>query len=208
MVIIRHDLNDANVVDAQVGGDTTCGQPYSPDFFNGWGDANYAGYEQINIQNQADVADWPCFSKYYVTLPLGAVPPGKVIISAKLKMFLFGNSGQGWEPPPQPSLIQVLTVGEDWDENTITWNNAPLALENVGGTWVDPVEAFPGWLGIPYEWDVSGAVAEAYQTGEPLRLALYSADGAIHSGKYFISSDTGEWNADGRPTLSVVWGEP
>jgi hypothetical protein len=123
-------------------------------------------------------------------------------------MFLFGNSGQGWEPVPQPSLIQVLTVREDWNENTITWNTAPLAIENVSSAWVDPVEAFPDWPGIPYEWDVSGAVAEAYQTGEPLRLVLYSADGAIHSGKYFSSSDTDEWNADGRPTLSVTWGEP
>jgi hypothetical protein len=205
-VTIRHGLNGANVVDAHVGGHTNCGGPFWPDFFNGWGDANYAGYDQINIQNQADVADWPCFSKYYVTFPLNAIPQGKVILSSKLKLFLFGNSGQGWQPAPRPSLIQVLLVKDDWNENTITWNNAPLAVQNVSQTWVYPVDEFPGYPGIPYEWDVSQATADAYESGEPLRLVLYSSDGAIHSGKYFYSSDVGEWNAEGRPTLTVVWG--
>jgi hypothetical protein len=207
-VMIRHKYNAAEVIDSHVGGHTTCGQPYWSDIFNGWGEANYAGYEQINIQNQADVADWPCFSKYYVTFPLNAIPRGKIILSATLRLYEFGNSGQGWEPPPQPSLIQVLTVKQDWEESTITWNNAPSAFENVANTWVDPVDEFPGWPGIPWEWDVSKAVDGAYEAGEPLRLVLYSSDAAIHSGKYFISSDTGDWNAEGRPTLEVSWGDP
>jgi hypothetical protein len=37
---------------------------------------------------------------------------------------------------------------------------------------------------------------------------LYSADDDYNSGKYFVSSDTGDWNATGRPTLQVVWGNP
>ena len=73
--------------------------------------------------------------------------------------------------------------------------------ENYGGTWVQPVQtAGPG----PYSWDVSRALAGAYQAGEPLRLVLYSIDGERHTGKYF-------WSADGAgehgPTLAVVWGE-
>lgn len=46
-------------------------------------------------------------------------------------------------PAPQPSYIQVLTVDQDWNENTLTWNNAPLAAENITGTWVDPLPFFP-----------------------------------------------------------------
>jgi hypothetical protein len=207
-VTIRHGLDGVQVVDGHVGGDTTCGQPYWPNFFDGWGDANYTGYEQVNVQNQSDVADWPCFSKFYLTFPLDRIPAGKEILSATLRLHLFGNSGQGWDPPPQSSLIQVLTVLEAWDENTLTWNNAPLAYENVARTWVYPVDEFPGWPGVPYNFELSRAVAAANANGEPLRLVLYSADAAIHSGKYFISSDTGEWNAQGRPTLEVVWGQP
>ncbi|MBI4136482.1 hypothetical protein HY469_00310, partial [Candidatus Roizmanbacteria bacterium] len=117
-VTIRHNLNNDIVSDASVGGRTICGAPFDyvdpaiPDFFNGWGDATEADYdgihrEQINIQNQTDVADWPCFSKYYVTFPLNQIPAGKKIVSAQLTMHEFGGSN-----PSQatPSLIQVHSV--------------------------------------------------------------------------------------------------
>ena len=56
--------------------------------------------------------------------------------------------------------------------------------------------------------NISLAVAQAYANGEPLRLVLYSADSDYHSGKYFVASGTGEWNAVGRPTVTVEWGNP
>ena len=199
-VTIRHKLDGATVVDAAVGGGTLCGSGL--DFWSEWGEANYAGATDFNIQNQSDVADWPCFSKYYVTFPLDALPSGKVVLSATLTLHQFGGSDPS---QAEPSYIQVFTVGEAWDETTLTWNNAPLAVENVSAAWVDPT-AFPGWPGLPRQWDVTGAVAQAYAEGRPLRLVLYSADGPYHSGKYFVSSDTGDWNAEGRPTLTVVYG--
>ena len=64
------------------------------------------------------------------------------------------------------------------------------------------------WPGVPHHWDVSYAATKAYAAGTPLRLALYSGDGAYHSGRYFVSSDTGDWNAEGRPTLRVTLGLP
>jgi hypothetical protein len=201
---IRHGLNGVTVTDGHVGGHTNCGKDFDPDYFNGWGDANYAGYGQINIQNQWDVADWPCFSKFYLTFPLDSLPDDKTFHSASLTMHQFGSA---WGAEVEPSFIQVLTVAEDWLEDTLTWNNAPLAVENISGTWVEPI-GFPGWPGIPRRWDVSQAVAQALTAGEPLRLVLYSADGAYHSGRYFSSSDTGEWNAVARPTLNVIWGVP
>ncbi len=109
-----------------------------------------------------------------------------------------------WGEPPN-SYIQVFTVGEDWDEATLTWNNAPIAVENIAGTWVYPRDySLPDQ---PYHWNVTGAVDDAYLTGQPLRLALYSADGERHSGKYFWTSDTDDWGGSVRPTLKVVWGE-
>lgn len=202
-VTIREGLNGARVVDAHVGGHTTCGQPYAPNYFSGWGDANYAGFEQVNVQNQSDVSDWPCFSKFYITFPLDAVPRGKVLLSASLRVYQFGGSDPA---EAYDSLIQVLTVGSGWEESSLTWNSAPLALENIGGQWVEPLTSFPGWPGVAVDWDVSRAAAQALEAGLPLRLALYSADTAMHSGKYFISSDTEDWNAKGRPTLTVTWG--
>jgi hypothetical protein len=87
---------------------------------------------------------------------------------------------------------------------SITWNNAPLSGENLSAAWVDILDGFPGWPGVPREWDVSRAVAQAYAADAPLRIALYSADAAYHSGKYFSLSDTEDWNAVARPTLEVV----
>lgn len=201
-VVIRHQLNGATVKDAAVGGYTKCGDGL--DYWTEWGEASDPGRPDFNIQNQLDIADWPCFSKYYVTFPLDAIPRGKVILSATLTLHLMGNAG----PNPPRSWIQVLTVDQDWDDRTLTWNNAPPAAENLGGAWVDPVVNWSGWPGIPYTWDVTLAVAQAYAAGQPLRLALYSADRDYHSGKYFVSSDTGDWNDEGRPTLTVRWGEP
>jgi hypothetical protein len=104
--------------------------------------------------------------------------------------------------------MQVLSVDQSWDENTITWNNAPLARENLGGTWIPPVWDTPvPYPGIPYHWDVSRAVAEAYAAGEPLRLAVYSSNSSFSNGRYFASSEFDETGAIGRPTLQVSWGD-
>jgi hypothetical protein len=150
------------------------------------------------------VADWPCFAKYYVTFPLDSIPRSKTIVSATLTLHQFGNAGGA---QAQPSWIQVLVASEDWGEDTITWNNAPLAAENIGGSWVNPITDWQGWPGVPRTWNITYAVARAYARGEPLRLILYSADSAYHSGKYFVSSDTGDWNIEGRPRLDVQWGD-
>jgi hypothetical protein len=207
-VTIRHGLDGAVVPDADVGGSSVCGEPAAPGFFPTWGDLNYAGKDFVNIQNQSDVADWPCFSRYYVTFPLNTLPAGQVILSATLTLYQFGNAGEGWDPDPQPSLIQVLTVGADWDEATMTWNNSPLAQENISATWAEPLPSFPPLPGMPVRWDISGAVAQAHAERIPLRLALYEADWDYHSGKYFYSSDQDEWNALGRPTLTIALGSP
>jgi hypothetical protein len=204
-VTIRHKLNGAVVKDGHVGGSIDCGQAFNPNFFNGWGDANYAGAQQVNIQNQANLGDWPCFSKFYVTFPLEAIPSGKIIRAATLTLYQFGNSDPS---SAYGSVIQVLTVAEDWDETTLTWNNAPYAWENVSQTWVNPLPGFPGLPGVPNNWDLTRAVAEAYQKGIPLRLVLYDSDYYMHSGKYFYSSDVDDGMPTSRPRLVVDWGNP
>ncbi len=212
-VTIRNKLNGAVVTDGGVGGYTTCGDGL--DYWSQWGEkvydtyydqqtGQYQKYGDFNIQNQSKIADWPCFSKYYVTFPLNTIPTGQAILSATLTLHEFGGSGDPGQAGP--SLIQVMTVDDNWDKASLSWNSAPLAHENISQAWVSPVTNFPGWPGVPYTWDVSLAAAQAYAAGKPLRLVLYTADDAFHSGKYFISSDTGDWNAAGRPALNVTWG--
>ncbi|CAG0937089.1 hypothetical protein TFLX_05995 [Thermoflexales bacterium] len=207
---IRHLLNGVNVPDAAVGGtiNNMCQVDPAGYIWNGWANFSDPHNMQVNVQNQRGIADWPCFAKYFITFPLGTVPTGKVILSATLTLHQFGNPGIGWGDPPEPSYLQILTVGQGWDENTLTWNTAPMARENVSAAWVDPLTAYGGDPGVPRTWNVSRAVAEAYHAGEPLSLAVYSADWPLHSGRYFWSSDHDEHPAEARPTLQVYWGDP
>jgi len=205
-VAIRHGENGAIVPDADVGGSSSCGAPAEPDFFPTWGSLNWAGKIFLNVQNLGWISEWPCFSRYYVTFPLDQVPAGKAILSAQLTLYQNGNAGEGETPGPTPSLIQVSTVADAWQESTITWNNAPPAMENIDSLWVPPLDATPPWPGIARQWDVSAAVAEAYASGNPVRLAVYSPAWDFHSGRYFFSSDISD--IAGRPTLTVTWGEP
>jgi hypothetical protein len=175
------------------------------DHWNQWENTSYPGYTQINIQNQWDISDYPCFSKFFITFPLVSIPPSQVILTATVKMYLFGGSGGDPYGDPPDSYIQVFTVAEDWNEATLTWNNAPLAVENISGTWVHPLDGID-WVG--YTWDVSRGVAQAHTAGEPLRLAFYSTDGERHAGKYFFSSDVDDYLAEIRPTLVVTSGLP
>jgi hypothetical protein len=199
--VVRQGLNGSVVQDAVVGGNTLCGGSLS-DYFVQWGNLNYAHVPVFNVQNVEHVSEWPCFSKVFTTFPLTSLPTGKEIISATLTLHHSGNPG----PAPESAYIQVLTVDQDWNENTITWNNAPAVRENLGGVWIAPLQQAAPYPGIPYHWDVSRAVAEAYMAGEPLRLAIYSASSPFHNGRYFFSSDVEDLNAVGRPTLTIAWG--
>jgi hypothetical protein len=111
-VTIRQGLNGAIVPDAGVGGTIGALCPGSLNYiWNQWGTANFAGANGVNVQNQLNIADWPCFSKYYLTFPLSGVPSGKSIQSATLTLHQWGGSDPNLA---QPSLVQVLTVAEDW----------------------------------------------------------------------------------------------
>jgi len=201
---IRHGLDGAVVTDAMVGGGSTCAEGL--DFFTQWGAANHAHSTTLVVQNQGDVADWPCFSKFYVDFPLSSLPAGRAVAAATLTVYQFGGSD-----PTQAlrSLVQVSTVSDSWDEESITWNTAPLATENVSRAWVDPITAPLPWPGAARTWNLTWAAAQAYAAGQPvLRLVFYAADGAYHSGKYFTASETGDWNAMGRPTLEIVLADP
>lgn len=191
------------VEDASVGGYATCGDN-GRDKWTEWGNRVYNSPPENQvavIQNQQLIADWPCFSRYYITFPLGQIPNGKVILSAKLTMMHFGGSNLA---EAKPSYIQVFRINQPWNPGTISWNNAPQAVENYPGIWVEPYDVIvSGAPAVARTWDVTRAMVDVYGTGEPLRLALYSADRAMHSGKYFNSSETGS-----PPTLTIEWGNP
>ena len=206
MYTIRNGLNNQVVNDGMVGGSLGCGNnvPVS-NIWNQLENTSYSGAVHINIQNEADVSDWNCFSKFYITFPLSSLAHGQGVINAKVTLYEYGNSGP--QGVPDPSYIQVATVNQDWSPATLTWNNAPQVQENVYTMRVNTKSkpVLP-WPGLAVTWDVSSAAAAAYAAGQPLRLVFYSVDNQHNAGKYFTSSSVGNWDANGRPTLQVTLG--
>jgi len=199
---IRNGLHNQVVTDGMVGGSLGCFNKGN----NRWtqlGGQSYPGADRINIQNEWDISDFNCFSKFYISFPINSLPAGKGVVSAKVTLYEYGNAGQRGKS--NPSLIQVASVNEGWNPATLSWNNAPLVKENISRTVVNTVSGSTVY-GVPYTWDVSKALADAYASGQPLRLVFYSSDSAYSTGKYFFSSTIAAWNANSRPTLQATLG--
>ena len=199
---IRNGLNNQVVTDGMVGGSLGC---YNKGLnrWTGLGGQSYPAATRFNIQNEWDISDWNCFSKFYLSFPLTSLSAGKGVVSAKVTLHEYGGSGT--KGTPTPSLIQVASVNEGWNPAMLAWNNAPLVKENISRTVVNTVSN-PTPYGQPYSWDVSKALADAYAAGQPLRLVFYSSDSPYNTGKYFFSSTIPDWNATGRPTLQATLG--
>jgi len=201
---IRNKLNNQVVTDGMVGGSLSCGMR-GLNRWTQWGTQSYPGATRVNLQNETFISDWNCFSKFYVTFPISSLPTGQKVVNAQVTLFEYGNAGP--QGQPNPSYIQVATIGEDWNPATLSWNNAPMVQENIStilvNTKTKSVVPLPG---LAITWDVSIAVAQAYAAGQPVRLVFYTPADQHNSGKYFFSSTIGDWNAAGRPTLQVTLG--
>ena len=165
--------------------------------------ATSGGSNHVNVQMQWDVADWPCYAKYYAAWSLGELPAGAEVISATVELRQFGNPGfsPGYaDDGTKDTVMQVFEVDKPWQEDTITWDNAPVPQENTSRTLVQPLPGdcapTPYWYcspGIPYQFDVTEIVRRAQAEGRNwASLALYTAAGQYHSGKYFYSREGAE----------------
>jgi len=181
----------------------------------GGSEINHGNDERLFVGSETAPTHFPFFNKSFLRFSLDDIPPNKEIISATLTLHHWGNAGQD-SGLARPSWVSLFTINDPWDEMAITWNNAPLAQENIAATWIYPLSSFPGWPGVAYDWDATQAVAEAYTANDPVSMAIYSSDNARDTTKYLTSSEMGitdppahwNWNEEGRPTLTVVWGEP
>jgi len=212
----RATVKDTSVVeDAWVGGGAWCGGGHE-----GGADTNHGGFKpdgsvkerELFVGSEVAVTHLPCFSKSFMRFYLDDVPADKSIISATLTLHHWGNSGDPNasrdEDRPHNSYVWLYSISDPWTEMGITWNNAPMTQENFGRVRITPLSSMPDWPGIPYTWDATEAVAAAYAAGQPVDLAVYDSARERNTSKYFTSSETGDWNTEGRPTLTVAWGSP
>jgi hypothetical protein len=186
------------------GGSTLCGAPNDTDTtlrFSQWGVRNWLttpGDDPriATLQNQADVADFPCFSRVYQDYVL--TPRAGYVISATLTLTAVGHSGYSTQVP-YPVLDQLAETGP-FASNALTWNNAPPLIRNVVSAWV-PGSGYPQAI----SFDVTQAVARALAAHSDLYLVQYTGEESISSGIYFASINnpaTGQ-----RPQLHIVWGD-
>jgi hypothetical protein len=189
---------DDTVQDAWLGGGGTCSGGHE-----GGSEINHGHDPGLFVGSETAPTHFPCFNKSYLRFSLAAIPPGKTIISATLRLYHWGNADPDLA---QPSWVHLFNILDPWGELTIHWNNAPLPQENIAATWIYP-NPEGSWPGNPYDWVATQAVAEAYAAGHPVSLAIYGSDSEQHSTKYLTSSEADDWDAVGRPTLTVVWGQ-
>jgi hypothetical protein len=195
------ETDNDSVVDAWMGGGGLCSSGHE-----GGTEINHGDDDRLFVGTETQPTHFPCFNKSYLRFSLNAIPPGKVIVSATLTLHLWGSADPSLA---QPSWVHLFSIRDPWDEMTIHWNNAPMAWENVSAQWLNKYSK-PQivWPGDAYTWDATKAVAEAYADGRPVSLAIYGSDTAQHSSKYLTSSEVGNWDVEGRPTLRIVWGSP
>lgn len=219
-ITIRQGLGDTMVENASVGAsEVLCSGDDDYNFGDGpnsWGGNTERSY--LHVQNQGDYADWPCFARLYLKFPLADLPTDKVVLAAALRLHHKQPTSAGAEG--ERSLIQAFWVGDllqdgqtPWTTANITWNTAPIALENLAGCWGDRTGNMDvGWDALPaWTWDVTRAVARRATDGAAeVSFALASADTDYHTGKEFVRSDDfADWgDPTQRPTLDVLVAEP
>jgi hypothetical protein len=170
----------------------------------------------FHVQEQADYADWPCFARAYVRFPLDGIAESAVVVSAQLVMHHKQPTSGGDEG--ERSLVHVFHVGNGlrgrdvlWSEENLTWNDAPLPIENLAATWGDRTGVTQtGWDDLPeWRWDVTRAVRRAWAE-RAVSFALQSSDSEYHTGKEFVrSEDFPDWgDPTQRPRLDLVLADP
>lgn len=187
------------VDDAHVGGAFDCGVTEKPDFFPTWGDVSYPQAPQINIQNQMNTEDWPCFSRYMIWFDIPVGLDRKMVSNATIIMHQFGEAGHAW---PHNSLefipdsnIQAIWVEQP--EPPYTWNNTPEIKAHLSTTYVPSRNEVFVNPPVAHEFDITYAIKNA--DGNRVAILLYSADWDIHSGKYFYGSYADVY----RPEISI-----
>src|SRR3989442_13948746 len=93
------------------------------------GGQSYSGATRVNIQNEWDISDWNCFSKFYISFPLTSLPGGKVVVSARVTLYEYGNAGQVGKA--NPSLIEVASENQGWNAATLSWNTRPYEHDTI-----------------------------------------------------------------------------
>ena len=135
------------------------------------------------------ISDSVC--RTYLKFDLSSIPVGKTIVSARLRL----NSG--FVSYPYPQIGARYLVNDNWDEMTLTWNNAP--------TEFSPVAADTVTISIGDNfWTLTDDVEAAYWDDGIYSVVFVSADEALAVGACFSSEEV--IDPEQRPYLEIEFG--
>jgi uncharacterized membrane protein len=146
--------------------------------------------------------------RVYLKFDLSKIPSGATIDSAVLMLNSRYGPSTGVSPyPPTWHLVDARPVNnDDWDEWTITWNNAPQPEDTVLDTDNFQADDYVGefaWC----SWDVTSYVVSQITGGDKtISIALVGQnEGLYNSAGWFYSKDAGPTYTDRFPRLQVNW---
>jgi hypothetical protein len=157
-------------------------------------DTNYGTYEYFAIGNTAG----PFIGRAYLQFNLGALPTSAIIVSANLRLYQFLTFGT------KDFMLELHQVTENWNEETITWNNQPgylPTLESISPVVVDAIT----WL----SWDISTLLQDWLNGSiDNHGIVLKDTDEAL--GDTYIWCRSSNYTADPalRPKIDITYYVP
>ena len=193
--------------DTVIGGDSVCGDPDWPTYHPTWGSTpRWGSSPHVLVENQWDVADWPCYNKLLMRADLSAIPYGARVVSATLELARFGQMGYacgycvdpatGSNNGTMDTVVQIFDYPVQWSESTATWDTTRYPGPPLHRILTVPLPD-DGQEGrsyasnpLPEFWDITGPVQAALARGELQASVLAAtAAGQYHSGKYYYSTE-------------------
>ena len=193
--------------DTVVGGDSVCGDPDWPTYHPTWGSTpRWGSSPHVLVENQWDVADWPCYNKLLLRADLSAIPYGARVVSATVEIARFGQMGYacgycvdpatGSNNGTMDTVVQIYDYPATWSESTATWDTTRYPGPPLHRILTVPLPD-DGQEGrsyasnpLPEFWDVTGPVQAALARGDSTASILAAtAAGQYHSGKYYYSTE-------------------
>jgi len=122
------------------------------------------------------------------------LPANTVILSANLELYLYGTFTSC------VFYIELHIVTENWEENTITWNNQPDYLQAMETKTLIIPSDVPCWV----SWDI-GSLLQGWVDGSIANygMALVAGD-VIENYAFFRSCEYGD-NPSKRPKLVITY---
>jgi hypothetical protein len=126
----------------------------------------------------------------YIKFDLSAVPAGRKIVSARVRL------DASFVSIPAPELGAHYLQDDSWDEGTITWNNAPTGFDANASDTVT--------VGIDVDyWTVTDDVFEAYRNDGVFSVVIKSSNESSATAASFWSREF--IVPDARPRLEVEY---